>query len=196
MEAFERAHRMLYPQDRILVVYPEKFLPENRQVVLTKMKDSDYVAIYIAFSSFERLGLSREYKLEQQRELIRICRSQAANASESWERSRLETISSHLSEELMKMHEELPLDEYTSFDELGITTLVIDEAHNFKNISIDSHADSVVGICKDLDWKYIQVGNWSERSGTPCGHPSSGYSMETVGYRTKGRSSDSSGKYQ
>ena len=146
MEAFERAHRMLYPQDRILVVYPENFKPENRQVVLTKMKDSDYVAIYITFSSFERLGLSREYKLEHQRELIRICRSQAANASESWERSRLETISSHLSEELMKMHEELPLDEYTSFDELDITTLVIDEAHNFKNISIDSHADSVVGM--------------------------------------------------
>lgn len=146
LEAFERTHHKLYPQDNILVVHPENFKPDSRQTYLTKIKDNDYVAVYMAFSSFERLDMSREYKLEQQRELIRTCRAQAANASEPWERSRLETIASHQSEVLMKMHEDLPLDEFTSFDELGVTTLVIDEAHNFKNISIDTHADCVVGM--------------------------------------------------
>ncbi len=146
LEAFERTHRELYPQDNILVVHPEDFKPECRQEFLTKIKDGDYVAVYMAFSSFERLGMSKTYKLDHQRERIRTCRAQAANASESWERSRLETIASHLSEELMKMHEELPADEFTAFDELGVTTLVIDEAHNFKNISIDAHADGIVGM--------------------------------------------------
>ena len=146
LEAFERTHRHLYPQDHILVVYPKDFKPDTRETVLTKIKDNDYVAVYMAFSSFERLGMSREYKLEQQRERIRTCRSQASNTSESWERLRLETKTSHLSEELIKMYEELPLDEFTTFDELGVTTLVIDEAHNFKNISIDAHADGVVGM--------------------------------------------------
>ena len=146
LEAFERTHRQLYPQDNILVVYPENFKPDSRQAFLTKIKDGDYVAVYMAFSSFERLSMSKVYKLDQQRELIRTCRAQAANASESWERSRLETIASHLSEELMKMHDRIPADEFTSFDELGVTTLVIDEAHNFKNISINAHADGVVGM--------------------------------------------------
>ena len=146
LEAFERAHRELYPQDNILVVHPEDFKPDCRQEVLTKIKDGDYVAVYMAFSSFERLGMSKAYKIEQQREQIRTCRAQAANASETWERSRLEAIASHLSEELMKMQEEIPADEFTTFDELCITTLVIDEAHNYKNVSIDAHADGVVGM--------------------------------------------------
>lgn len=41
---------------------------------------------------------------------------------------------------------DLPYDEYLCFDELGITTLVVDEAHNFKNISLNSHTDGVVGM--------------------------------------------------
>lgn len=146
LEAFERTHHELYPQDNILVVHPEDFKPDSRQAFLTKIQDGDYVAVYMAFSSFERLDMSKAYKLEQQRELIRTCRAQAANASESWERSRLETIASRLSEELIKMSEEIPADEFTTFDELGVTTLIIDEAHNFKNISIDAHADGVVGM--------------------------------------------------
>ena len=148
LEAFERTHHELYPQDDILVVHPEDFKPDSRQAALTKIKDGDYTAIYMAFSSFERLGMSKEYKLDQQRELIRTCRAQAANASEGWERLRLETKASHMREELMKMYEELPADEYMTFDELGVTTLVVDEAHNFKNISIDTNADGVVGMHK------------------------------------------------
>lgn len=146
LEAFERTHRQLYPQDPILVVHPEDFKPDSRQAFLMKIKNGDYAAIYIAFSSFERLSMSKKYKLEQQRERIRLCRAQAANASESWERSRLETRETRLSEELMKMNEEIPADEFLAFDDLGITTLVVDEAHNFKNISIAAHTDSVVGM--------------------------------------------------
>ena len=146
LEAFERTHRELYPQDNILVVHPEDFRPDSRQMVLTKMKDGDYAAVYMAFSSFERLGMSKAYKLDQQKKRIRTCRAQAANASEAWERSRLKTMASHLGEELRKLYEEIPADEFTTFDELGVTTLVIDEAHNFKNISIDAHADGVVGM--------------------------------------------------
>ncbi len=146
LEAFERTHRQLYPQDNILVVHPEDFKPASRQASLTKIKDGDYIAVYMAFSSFERLGMSKTYKLDQQRERIRTCRAQAVNASEFWERSRLETIASRMSEKLMKMNEEIPADEFITFDELGVTTLVIDEVHNFKNISIDAHADGVVGM--------------------------------------------------
>ncbi len=146
LEAFERTHRLLYPQDSILVVHPEDFTPDSRQAFLAKIKDGGYVAAYMAFSSFEKLGMSKHYKLEQQRERIRTCRAQAANASESWERSRLETMESRLSDEFQKMREEIPEDEFITFDELGVTTLVIDEAHNFKNISIDAHADNVVGM--------------------------------------------------
>ena len=59
------------------------------------------------------------------------------------------------------MMTDLPYDEYLCFDELGITTLVVDEAHNFKNISLNSHTDGVVGMhikgSKKCDEMYEKV---------------------------------------
>ena len=161
LEAFERAHHLLYPQDNILVVHPEDFQPAYRQKLLTKIRDEDYVTVYMPFSSFGAISMSRQYKLDCQSELIRSYRAKAAIAPEQWERSRLETIVNQLSKKLAEMMTDLPYDEYLCFDELGITTLVVDEAHNFKNISLNSHTDSVVGMhvkgSKKCDEMYEKV---------------------------------------
>lgn len=105
--------------------------------------------------------MSRQYKLDCQSELIRSYRAKAAIAPEQWERSRLETIVNQLSKKLTEMMIDLPYDEYLCFDELGITTLVVDEAHNFKNISLNSHTDGVVGMhvkgSKKCDEMYEKV---------------------------------------
>lgn len=161
LEAFERAHHLLYPQDNILVVHPEDFQPAYRQKLLTKIRDEDYVTVYMPFSSFGAISMSRQYKLDCQSELIRSYRAKAAIAPEQWERSRLETIVNQLSKKLAEMMTDLPYDEYLCFDELGITTLVVDEAHNFKNISLNSHTDGVVGMhvkgSKKCDEMYEKV---------------------------------------
>ena len=161
LEAFERAHHLLYPQDNILVVHPEDFQPAYRQKLLTKIRDEDYVTVYMPFSSFGAISMSRQYKLDCQSELIRSYRAKAAIAPEQWERSRLETIVNQLSKKLTEMMTDLPYDEYLCFDELGITTLVVDEAHNFKNISLNSHTDGVVGMhvkgSKKCDEMYEKV---------------------------------------
>ena len=146
LDAFERDHRMMYPNDTILVIRPEDFSPDLRQSSLEKLRDGQYVAAYMAFSSFERLDMSRRFKLQKHEEKIRRCRAAWANSNQRWEKDRLETQWKHLTEDLKKMREELPYDTYTPFDELEITTPVIDEAHNFKNISLASNADSVVGL--------------------------------------------------
>lgn len=148
LEAFERTHQKLYPEDAVLVIHPEDFRPDNRQKSLRKIRDKDYTAVYMAFSSFEQLGMSRRFKLDQQEGRIRACRAKAANTLEAWERARLDSMASRLKKELEKMRKEIPKDEYLTFDQLGITTLVVDEIHNFKNVSIDTHADGVVGMHK------------------------------------------------
>ncbi|MDO5132784.1 MAG: helicase-related protein [Eubacteriales bacterium] len=138
LEAFEATHRRLYPQDRILVVRPEDFRPDCRQDSLRKILDGDYAAVYMAFSSFERLEMSRRARLGGVAEQIRNYRARAENASGYWEKSRLENITYRLELKLEKMNRELPPDEYITFDELDITTLAVDEAHFFKNISLKS----------------------------------------------------------
>ena len=161
LEAFESAHRQLYPQDHILVIHPEDFKPAYRQNILTKISDENYVAVYLPFSSFGAISMSRQYKLDRQSKLIQSYRAKATNAPEQWERARLETIVKRQSKKLAEMMTDLPYDEYLCFDELGITTLVVDEAHNFKNISLNSHTDGVVGMhikgSKKCDEMYEKV---------------------------------------
>lgn len=147
LEAFERAHRELYPQDRILVVRPDReFSSTNRYKTLKQIRDGDYVAVYMAFSSFDLIRMSRWYKLDAKAEQIRSLRVKAAAATDSWEKNALEASAARLCKELAKMEKELPEDDYLSFDDLGITTLVVDEAHNFKNVSLKTRADGVVGL--------------------------------------------------
>lgn len=147
LEAFERAHRYLYPNDKILVIRSDReFSPANRCRTLDQLRDGDYVAAYMAFSSFEMIPMSRRYKLDRKAEEIRTLRAKAARTSDAWEKRSLETAAARMCKELAKMEKELPEDKYLPFDALGITTLVVDEAHNFKNISLKTRVDGVVGL--------------------------------------------------
>lgn len=146
LEAFERAHKYLYPDDKILVITPEIFKPQDRNKILEKLRDGDYVAAYMAFSSFDMVQMSRQYHLDQKSEEIRMMRAQAATVSDKWEKKRFESKASKLSDELAKLRTELPADRYLPFDELGITTLVVDEVHHYKNISLKTSADGIVGM--------------------------------------------------
>ena len=146
LEAFERTHRFLYPEDRILVIRPEDFIPRARQELLEKVRDEDYTAVYMAFSSFNMIRMSRQYRLEQKAEEIRSARRKAARSPEKWEKRRLETLAERLCDEYDRMQKELPEDRNLPFDALGITTLAVDEAHNYKNISLKSRAEGIVGM--------------------------------------------------
>lgn len=147
LEAFERAHRYLYPDDNILVIHPEReFSPANRRKTLEQVRSGDFVAVYMAFSSFEMIRMSRRYKLDQKAEEIRSLRGKIASSSNSWEKHALDSTATRLCNELAKMEKDLPEDKYLAFEELGITTLVVDEAHNYKNISLKTRAEGVVGM--------------------------------------------------
>ena len=147
LESFERAHRYLYPGDRILVIRPDQeFRPANRCRTLEQIRDEDYVAVYMAFSSFEMVRMSRQYQLDRKTEEIRQLRSMIAATTNAWEKKLMTSMAARLCGELARMERELPPDQYPPFDSLGITTLVVDEAHNFKNISLKTRADGVVGM--------------------------------------------------
>ena len=60
------------------------------------------------------------------------------------------------------------------FDKLGVETLVVDEAHNYKNIPLQSRADNIVGMhsqgskkCKEMLEKSRVVKKLIFATGTP-----------------------------
>lgn len=148
LEAFERAHQFLYPEDRILVIRPEEFKLDCRDEIMKKVRDESYVAVYMAFSSFDMIKMSRQYRLDCKGEEIRSMRAKGMAAQDKWEKRLYEVLTKKLSEELAKMQVELPEDKILPFDQLGISTLVVDEVHNYKNVSLKTSADGVVGMHK------------------------------------------------
>ncbi len=137
----------LYPNAKVLCVTPNKFGSQKREDVLKTIRDNDYDAIIMAYSCFEMIPLSKDYYkniIEEQKEKVAQAVQTRNKAT-----SKLRQKEKALKEALFDL--ETAIDNlYCSvyFDELGINYLFVDEAHNFKNVPINSKIDKVLGINK------------------------------------------------
>lgn len=142
----EQTHKLLYSDDKILVVTPKMFTPSHRAEILEDIRDGDYTAIYMAYSSFKMVPMSKQYKLSQMSKEIGEIRSAAASAPNAYERHSLESMADKKAEKMREFAQEYSDPKWLCFDRLGVDTLFVDEAHNFKNISINSRSDGIVGF--------------------------------------------------
>ncbi len=146
----------LYPQAKLLCVEPKNFTPAKREGMLQTIRDKDYDGIIMAYSCFEQIGLSQDYyvkELEQTRAEIKKLLKQSRSATNRLRR-RAKTVDEALCKTITGV---LKNDSAVFFDELGITRLFIDEAHNFKNVPLDTKVNKVLGIsaggsqkCQDM----------------------------------------------
>lgn len=147
-----KMHKYLYPKDQILIIRPSRF-KSNKRKCLELIRTKDCVAIYMAASSFDRITMSKDYYIRKIRnELIEINDEMRSSADRSVI-SQLSDKYNRLQGKLSKLKEEKEQDlcegkdtTLECFDLLGITGLVIDEAHNYKNITISSRLENIVGL--------------------------------------------------
>lgn len=161
----------MYPSANILCVEPKSFAPSKRESVLERIRDVDFDGIIIAYSCFERIPLSKEYyqnQLIDEQELIAEIAGKK-NKATSRLKKKQEAVSKALSELAVTMDD---LYNGVYFDDLGITRLFVDEAHNFKNVPIETKADKVLGIsasgskkCKDMMDKVHMVQKKNDGAG-------------------------------
>lgn len=142
------AHYLLFPQDRgrVLEIYPKDFTVKKRPDMLAKMKEGDYVAIYMAYSSFDMLCMSREWRLNQKLEQIKDAKKVLDQTGNPIEVLRMKSVVERLQKQYEKMKEELEDRDTACFDQMGITGLLVDEAHNYKNITIQANVGDIVGM--------------------------------------------------
>lgn len=149
----------LYPEARLIVIEPKDFTPAKRRAMLELIKESDADAIIMGYGSFSLIPLSKK---ERERELldrmaeISVC---MRNAVYNDAYMVLNRYSGRLERRLQKLwnDEEPSGEDDICFDDLGIDTLFVDEAHNFKNISIETKHGTLPGLntkgskrCDDL----------------------------------------------
>lgn len=146
LKATVDAHRKLYPDDKILAIYSKDFTPAKRTEALERLRDGDHVCVYMAYPSFDMLSMSKQYRLEQKREEIRKLERAAFAAARKHQKRALLAEADGKRKELAKFELEAKDTPWPSFDSLGITTLFLDEAHNYKNIPLSSRTEGIVGM--------------------------------------------------
>ena len=147
---------VMYPNAKLLCVDPKTFIPNKREEILERIRDEDFDGIIIAYSCFEQIPLSKDYYIEEltaKKKLVSDLVTQKGKAT-----SRLQRKKEALEEALYEMT--LVMDDMYDtvyFDELGITRLFVDEAHNFKNVPFETKVNKVLGIsgsgskrCQDM----------------------------------------------
>lgn len=135
----------MYPQANLLVIEPKDFTPAKREACLEDIRDNDYDGIIMTYTQFNQIPISISCKLEMLNLDLEKLRQSKENPKKHTERvqRRIEKLRDLQTELLMKKREE-----GVCFDDLGITRLFVDEAHNFKNVPIDTKIDKVMGISK------------------------------------------------
>lgn len=136
----------MYPEARLLCVEPGSFVPKKRQEILKQIRDRKFDGIIIAYSCFEQIPLSKKYRIKELRREKKDITALVRQKSKAT--ARLKKKKEAIEKELAELLDagDPAADEAIYFEQLGITRLFVDEAHNFKNIPIDTKIDSVLGI--------------------------------------------------
>jgi len=153
LEQFAREFMQIYPNARLLVASKEDLTRERRKHLTAKIASGEWDGIIVTHSSFERIGMSREYQqrfLHQQiaeyDQLLCDGASQDATRAHRNLIKIIEKQKAQREERLKDLSAEDKKDDGLVFDELGVDHVFIDEAHFFKNLETPTKMERVAGI--------------------------------------------------
>jgi hypothetical protein len=151
LEQFAREFMQLYPNARLLVASKEDLSRDRRKQLTAKIASGEWDGIIVTHSSFERIGMSRDYQekflTEQIAEYDQLLREHASDRGAN--RNLIKTIEKQKAarcERLKDLLAENKKDDGLVFDELGVDHVFIDEAHYFKNLETPTKMERVAGI--------------------------------------------------
>lgn len=132
----------LYPSANILVATGRDFEKRRRKQFISRIATGDYDCIIMSHSQFEKIPISKERRemlLNRQIDDISFAIAEMkARKQERWTVKQMEAHKKRLEEQLQKMADEVRKDDLITFEELGIDSIFVDEAHAFKNLAVFS----------------------------------------------------------
>ena len=139
----------LYPSANILVATERDFEKKRRKQFISRIATGDYDCIIMSHSQFEKIPVSKERRemlLNRQIDDISFAIAEMKERNqEQWTIKQMEAQKARMEEQLQKMADEIRKDGLITFEELGIDSLLVDEAHAFKNLAVFSKMN-VAGI--------------------------------------------------
>lgn len=140
----------LYPAANILLTTKKDFEKNNRKRFVSKIATGEYDAVIIGHSQFEKIPISKERmarNIEAEiEEVTDYISSIKYERNQSWSIKQMEAYEKQLRAKLEILSNEDYKDDVINFEELGVDCLMIDEAHNYKNLSFSTKISRVAGI--------------------------------------------------
>lgn len=141
---------LLYPNAEILVAKKTDFKKENRKKFCARIATGNYDIIVIGHSQFEKIPLSAErqnmYLQRQIDDVIDQIALLKRSRAENFTIKQMERTRKQLKKKLDKLNDQQRKDDVVTFEDLGVDSLMVDEAHYFKNAMIATKMRNVAGI--------------------------------------------------
>lgn len=140
LEQFSREWLQLYPQARLLAASSQDLAGEKRREFVARVATNDWDAVILTRSAFERLPVSELARASYEQSEIARLRGMLENAQggDGLTVKRIEKLVMAREERLAEQLD-APRDPGITFEQTGIDYLIVDEAHDYKNLATTSN---------------------------------------------------------
>ena len=140
-----------FPTAKLLVAEATDFTPANRKIFMNRVATGDYDAVIVSYEQFEKLPVSDDFTRELYQEQINsviaaIEEAKAEKGAKAMSVKDLEKKRKSLQAKIDKLTDKAKDEGNIDFEELGVDSLFIDEAHNFKNLFYTTSMTNVSGL--------------------------------------------------
>lgn len=149
----------LYPGANILVATKNDFKKENRQQLFAKIATGDFDAVIIGHSQLGMIPLSKERQVsilqDQINDIMAGIEELKKAEGSRFQVKQMERTKKSLEARLDKL--EKSHDDIITFEEMGVDKLIVDEAHEFKNVPTQTKLTNVAGISSSASQKALDL---------------------------------------
>jgi len=134
---FESDFRKSYPQANLLVASNKDFNPENRKAFLSKIALGNYDAVLVSSEQFQKIPVNERTLSEHISKQIEHITEQLDSLSRDDRHTTVKNLvrqQNALIEKLKTQTSQTKKDKGITFEETGIDSIYVDEAHLYKNL--------------------------------------------------------------
>ena len=140
-----------FPTAKLLVAEATDFTAANRKVFMNRIANGEYDAVIVSYEQFEKLPMSDDFTRALYQEQIdsivaAIEEAKAEKGGKSLSVKDLEKKRKSLQTKIDKLTDKAKDEGNIDFEQLGVDSLFVDEAHNFKNLFYTTSMTNVSGL--------------------------------------------------
>ena len=140
-----------FPTAKLLVAEAGDFTAANRKIFANRIANGDYDAVIVSYEQFEKLPISADFAKNLYQEqidsiIMAIEEAKAEKGGKSLSVKDLEKKRKSLETKIEKLTDSAKDEDNIEFEQLGVDSIFVDEAHNFKNLFYTTSMTNVSGL--------------------------------------------------